>query len=253
MRALPIAIQVYSIREEAERDFTKTMQEVKKMGYDGVELAGLYGHTPEDIRDILKNIGLTPISAHVSYSEFMENIENTVNRYATIGCRFLAIPYLTEEYRYGHEKYQELLDNIPRIANACHQKEITLLYHNHDFEFKKTVNGGYVLDELFEQFSEEIIKTEIDTCWVKYSGIEPTDYIRKYSGRSPIIHLKDYTVDKTFNYRPLGHGIQDIPSILDEAIKAGTEWIVVEQDEHSERSALQNILISREYLKTLGW
>ena len=73
MRTLPIAIQVYSIREEAERDFTKTMQEVKKMGYDGVELAGLYGHTPEDIRDILKNIGLTPISAHVSYSESLCN------------------------------------------------------------------------------------------------------------------------------------------------------------------------------------
>ncbi|TAH70006.1 MAG: sugar phosphate isomerase/epimerase [Anaerolineaceae bacterium] len=223
------------------------------MGYDGVELAGLYGYTPEEIRDILNNIGLIPISAHVSYAEFMEDIEATVNRYATIGCKFLAIPYLTVEYRYRGEKYQELLKNIPLIANACQKKGITLLYHNHDFEFEKTERGNYVLDELFEQFSDEIIQTEIDTCWVKYAGVEPTGYIRKYSGRSPIIHLKDYAIDEKFDYRPLGHGIQDIPAILEEALKVGTEWIVVEQDNHSQRSPLENTLMSREYLKTLGW
>jgi sugar phosphate isomerase/epimerase len=253
MRTLPIAIQVYSARNEAEKDFKKTMQEIKEMGYDGVELAGLYGHSPEEIRDILNSIGLNPISAHVPYLEFMEDIEDTVNRYKTIGCRFLAIPYLTEEYRYGTANYQEFIDNIPLISKECNRNGITLLYHNHDFEFKKTQKGNFVLDELFEQFSDDIIKTEIDTCWVKYAGVEPTGYIRKYSGRSPIIHIKDYTLDDKFDYCPIGHGVQDIPAILEEAISAGTEWLVVEQDEHNVGSALQNILLSREYLKSLGW
>ena len=40
---LPIAIQVYSVREDAERDFTGTMKQIKYAGYEGVELAGLYG------------------------------------------------------------------------------------------------------------------------------------------------------------------------------------------------------------------
>lgn len=253
MRTLPIAIQVYSIRKEAEQDFKRTMQEIKSMGYDGVELAGLYGHKPEEIRDILNSIGLIPISAHVPYTEFMEDIEGTVNRYVTIGCKFLVIPYLLKEYRYGTENYQNFLDNIPLIANVCNKKGITLLYHNHDFEFERTERGNYVLDELFDRFSDDIIKTEIDTCWVNYSGVESTAYLRKYSGRIPIIHLKDFTVNDKFDYRPLGHGIQDVPAILTEAIDGGAEWIVVEQDEHSERSPLENIMISREYLKTLGW
>lgn len=253
MSKLPVAIQVYSIREEAEKDFAKTMEEIKDMEYDGVELAGLYGHTPEEVRDILKEIGLTPISAHVPYMEFMEGIEDTVDRYVTIGCRFLAIPYLTEDYRYGTENYKTFLDKIPLIARACNDKGITLLYHNHDFEFEKTKDGNYVLDELFGKFDKEIIQTEIDTCWVKVSGVDPIEYIRKYSGRSPIIHVKDFVKEDKFDYRPLGHGVQDVPAILEVALEAGAEWIVVEQDEHSENTPMENILTSRNYLKTLGW
>jgi sugar phosphate isomerase/epimerase len=71
MNKLPVAIQVYSVREVAEKDLKQTLQEIKNMGYDGVELAGLYGHTPEEVRDYLKEIGLVPISAHVPYSEFI--------------------------------------------------------------------------------------------------------------------------------------------------------------------------------------
>ena len=40
---LPVAAQVYSVREQAEADFGGTMQQLADMGYDGVELAGLYG------------------------------------------------------------------------------------------------------------------------------------------------------------------------------------------------------------------
>ncbi|MFR3483293.1 MAG: hypothetical protein ACLTXL_07250 [Clostridia bacterium] len=49
MKTLPVALQVFSVRDDAEKDFKGTMQRVKEMGYDGVELAGLYGHTAEQI------------------------------------------------------------------------------------------------------------------------------------------------------------------------------------------------------------
>ena len=37
---MKIGVQVYSVRDAAEKDFIGTMKEIKKMGYDGVELAG---------------------------------------------------------------------------------------------------------------------------------------------------------------------------------------------------------------------
>ena len=65
MLKLPIAVQVYSVREQAAADFDAAMGELARMGYDGVELAGLYGKSPEEIREILDRRGLKAVSAHV--------------------------------------------------------------------------------------------------------------------------------------------------------------------------------------------
>ncbi len=253
MKTLPVALQVYSVREDAEADFVKVMQDVKEMGYDGVELAGLYGHKPEEIRDILKNIGLIPISAHVPYQEIIENIEETIHKYTIIGCKFVAIPYLLEQDRYGSKSYEAFLKNIPAIAEACKKDDITLLYHNHDFEFKKTNEGKYVLDDLYQTFSKSQLQVELDTCWTKIAGEEPVAYMKKYAGRLPIVHLKDYSNSDPVEFCAVGHGLQDIPSILEQAVLGESQWVIVEQDSHTKYSAMEDARISREYLKGLGW
>jgi len=253
MKTLPIALQVYSIREDAEKDFVKAMLEVKYMGYDGVELAGLYGHSPEEIRDYLNEIGLIPISAHVPYQEFVRDLQGTVKNYATIGCSYLAIPYLLEEDRYGSESFKEMMNYIPIIAKACQKEGITLLYHNHDFEFLKTTEGEYILDYMYQTIPADELQVELDTCWVKVVGINPSEYMKKYAGRLPVVHLKDFNGATPLEFRALGQGVQDFPSILDEAIQGGCEWVVVEQDSHTQYSALEDVKISREYLKSLGW
>ena len=45
--ALPVALQLYSVRDELEADFEGTIAKVKEFGYDGVEFAGLYGKSAE--------------------------------------------------------------------------------------------------------------------------------------------------------------------------------------------------------------
>jgi sugar phosphate isomerase/epimerase len=253
MEKLPVALQVYSIRDDAANDFKKAMQEVKSMGYDGVELAGLYGHSPEEIRDILMEVGLTPISAHVPYQEFLEDMKVTAKRYGTIGCRYAAIPYLLEEYRYGTENFIEVMKNIPAISQACKEEGITLLYHNHDFEFQKTEDGRYVLDYMYGQFAEDVLQTEMDTCWINVAGLNPAEYLKIYTGRSPIVHLKDFVKEDKLEFRALGQGCQEFESILSSAISIGAEWVVAEQDWHYDNSAMEDARLSREYLRSLGW
>ena len=137
-KTLPIAVQVYSVREEAERDFAGTMKKLGEMGYDGVELAGLYGKSAEEIRDSIKAAGLTAISAHVSYDELAGDLEKTLQDYETIGCRYIVIPWLGEDRRFGAALYEETIKGIPVISEGCKKHGMTLLYHNHDFEFAKT-------------------------------------------------------------------------------------------------------------------
>ncbi len=253
MKTLPVALQVYSVREDAGNDFVKAMKEVKALGYDGVELAGLYGHTPEEIRDILKETGLIPISAHVPYAEFASDLAGTIKRYVTIGCRYVAIPYLNDTERYGTEFFRDFMKKLPEIALECKAAGLTLLYHNHDFEFLRTAEGEYVLDYIFRSVPSEDLKMELDICWTKYAGLDPAAYLHEYAGRCPVVHLKDYEAAESFEFRAVGYGVLDIPAVLKEAIAAGSEWVVVEQDYHPRHTALEDARLSREYLKQLGW
>ena len=141
MKRIPIAVQVYSVREEAETDFAGTMKKLAQMGYDGVELAGLYGKTAEEIKNVLDENNLTAVSAHVPVEELEKDMEGTLDIYASLGCKWIAIPWLGEDRRYGAEKYEETLQLIGKISEGCKKRGIQLLYHNHDFEFEKTPEG----------------------------------------------------------------------------------------------------------------
>ena len=59
----PIALQVYSVRDYAQKDLYGTLKQIKEMGYDGVEFAGLYGHSPAQVKEMLGGIGLQAVSA----------------------------------------------------------------------------------------------------------------------------------------------------------------------------------------------
>jgi len=270
--ALPVAVQLYSVRDDLSADMRATLKKVKEIGYDGVEFAGLCGNAPEDVKKMCEEIGLVPVSAHVPYVDMVANPE-ILKDYATIGCKYVAVPYLMPEHRPENDKFfSEVVPNIKMLGEKAREYGITLLYHNHDFEFIK-VDGKYALDILYEEVPAELLQTELDTCWVNVGGEVPADYIRKYAGRCPVVHLKDFYGEKSadmyeligiekkaptrpgnFEFRPVGSGLQDFPAILASAEESGAKWVVVEQDKASMGlTPMESITKSREYLKTLGY
>ena len=98
---LPIAIQLFSVRDEAAADMRGTLEKIKALGYEGVEFAGMYEYTPAQLKAMCSEIGLTPISAHVPYEAFMADLEGTVKAYSEIGCEYVVIPYLVDSLRPG--------------------------------------------------------------------------------------------------------------------------------------------------------
>lgn len=270
----PVALQLYSVRDEMEKDFEKTLAEVKKLGYDGVEFAGLFGKSAAEIKALLEKYELVPISAHVPYYDMLENPEAVLADYKEIGCKYIAVPYLTEECRPGTDGFADTVKGIDKIARAAKNLGLQLLYHNHDFEFVK-IDGKYALDVLYDTIPEEFLKTEIDTCWVNVAGENPAAYIEKYTGRAPVVHLKDFFMkdgakagqlykligieseeeeseEETFGFRPVGHGKQNFPEILASCEKAGAQWVVVEQDEPAlDKSTLECAKMSIDYVRSI--
>lgn len=270
---LPIALQLYSVRDELGKDFTGTLRKVKALGYDGVEFAGLYEHKPAEVRKILEESGLIPVSAHVPFIELAAEPVKLIGEYAEIGCKYIAIPYLMPEYRPGAEKFNEVIEGAKIIGKAAKNFGMTLLYHNHDFEFTR-IDGEYALDILYKSVSADLLQTELDTCWVNVAGEDPSAYLRKYAGRSPVVHLKDFVMPgkkpekmyeliglkdevekkdtEVFEFRPLGLGAQNFPKILKACADAGSSWVIVEQDAPSlGKSPLECAEVSINYLKSL--
>lgn len=270
---MKLGLQLYSVREDLENDFLGTLKKVKEIGYEGGELAGLYGKTAKEVKEAFKEADLIPISAHVAYQDLIPNIEETVKIYNEIGCKYIVIPYLPENLRYGTDKYPDVVCDIRKIGEVCAKFGITLLYHNHDFEFAKNEDGNYVLDVLYEEIPENILQTEIDTCWVNVAGENPCDYVRKYTGRAPVVHLKDFygeknknmykligidseekEVENTFEFRPLGYGKQDVQAVVDAAKDAGASWVIAEQDEPSMgKSRMECAEMSYKYMQTIKY
>lgn len=269
---LPVALQLFSVRDTFEKDPMGTLKQVKEIGYDGVEFAGLFGNDPKALRAELDTLGLRAISAHVPFKELCEDIDTVITNYKILGCDYIVIPWLDAKKSLTAETLPETIESVKKIGKALKDAGFTLLYHNHNFEFEK-MDGEYILDILYNKVDPSLLQTELDTCWVNVGGEDPTQYILKYSSRSPVVHLKDFVGggkeglfeligDETakmekkkeeFDFRPVGYGVQNFPSILDAAVKAGAKWVVVEQDRSTERAPLEAVKMSKEYLATLGW
>ncbi len=266
MKKLPVGYQMYSAREDARKDLKGICQKLKAMGYDGVEFAGFYGRSAGEIKAILTETGLQAVSSHVPVDSFEQDLFGTLAYHEAIGCRYIAIPSLKSEQRPGAPGFADVIRQITRWGRLCREAGIQLLYHNHDFEFV-TVSGVYGLDFLYDAVDPDLLKTEIDVCWVKYAGVDPADYVRKYAGRAPLVHMKDYVGKKgegtpyaligqtaqadrdvPFEFRPLGHGCQDIKAVTEAAIDAGAEWLIVEQDDWYSRSPME---LAKESIDTL--
>lgn len=135
-------------------------------------------------------------------------------------------------------------------------------------------DGSFGFDDIYTQVPATALQAEPDTCWIKVAGQNPADYVKKYTGRCPIVHLKDFikkgspknlykligieTEEQTeeggvFEFRPVGFGQQLWEPILTASLEAGAGWVIVEQDEHYDLPSLEAARRSREYLKILGW
>lgn len=269
MKQFPIAIQVYSVRDAAEEDFLQTMKEIKAMGYDGVELAGTYGMTVPQAKAILDEVGLTLVSAHVGADLMWDDA--LMADYAATGMQYIAIPWFHKPT--DSASLAENIEKIRVLGERCKSFGLQMGYHNHDFELEEIEEEGRcALEAYYEEIPADILQTQLDLCWVKVGGKEPAEFLRRFPGRAPTVHVKDYAGGKTdkmyalidcddaeasqaateFQLRPVGYGCQDVKSLLEAAEAVGAQWIIVEQDEPSMGlSRMQCAEKSIQYLKSL--
>lgn len=234
-----IAYQLYSARDIFDDNVIPVLKKLKEFGYDGVEPAGFYGLPTDYFRGVCDAVGLEIMSIHLSFWTLTENLDDTVRFLKSLGCRRAAIPGAFDLF-IGNERYPYFLKNFSALGKRLHEEGIDLMYHNHGYEFE-LCNGDTALDVLYNSLDPEYVKAEIDCGFATYKGQDVPALIKRYKGRAPVLHLKDFNFNEgipddfsTFAC-PVGEGALDLPEILKAATFAGTEWLVVEQDSQSWR------------------
>jgi sugar phosphate isomerase/epimerase len=247
MKNIPVAVQMFTLREECEKDFAGTLKKVADLGFDGVEFAGYGGLSVQEVKGLLDELGLKAAASHVPLDQLQNNLVQVIEDQKTLGSKYVVCPFLLPDQR-TEEHYQALITFLGQAGEACHRAGITLCYHNHDFELERLKDGRMALEAIFDDTNPSHVQTELDVYWLTKAGENPTDWINRYKGRTPLVHLKDMTTDDEQFFAELGTGGVDIEAVLAKGEETNVEWWVVEQDV-SRRTPLESIKISLNYLK----
>jgi sugar phosphate isomerase/epimerase len=247
---IPIALQLYTVRDETAQDMAGTLAQVAEMGYAGVELAGYGGMTADDLRAQLDALGLRVAGSHVALARLEGELPQVLAECHALGVTQLVCPVLPADQRSvtGFTALAETLNSVGKVAQA---EGITLCYHNHAFEWETTINGMAAYDWLADNTDAANVQLEPDVYWLIKAGQDPAMYLRRYSDRVPLVHLKDITKDERATFAPVGEGSVDFAPIFAAAEQAGAQWYIVEQD-RADGSAIDAARASLTNLRALG-
>jgi sugar phosphate isomerase/epimerase len=249
MSVIPVALQLYTVRDELAKDFVGTIEQVAEIGYKSVELAGTDNLTAGELKALLDRVDVTTVGPHTSLTQLAQDLDRVLDYFAEVGCPYITCPYMPEEYR-PPEEFSATCELLNRIGEGCRERGFQFCYHNHAFEFETMVGDQMLFDALYDKTDPELVKGEVDIYWVQYAGYNPAEVIARRPERFPLIHLKDMTPGEP-TFAEVGEGILDLPSVFTASESSGAAWYIVEQD-RCQRPSLQSARISFDNLHRMG-
>lgn len=249
-----LGIQLYSVRDRSEKDFLATIKEIADIGYKNVELAGTYGHSPSVVRRALADAGLNAPSAHIGLNMnepdgVWDNLKKNIEFAQELGLKNFIVPWYPLGDNPTQDDVAKFIDTIGKAAALVTEAGLGFGYHNHAFEFKD-VGGKLIIDQLFDAVPANRLFAEFDLGWVKVAGQDPAAYVKKYAGRLPFVHAKDFKADGTDT--EIGKGSVDWDSALAACEETGVQYVIVEQERY-DVSSLESAKLNFEWFKSRGW
>jgi len=247
-----IGAQLYTLREftQTPADVATTLKKVSAMGYEAVQVSGFGPIDKQELRGILDGEGLECAATHVGFGDMRDDFDRVVDEHNVLGCKYPAIGGMPGEYREDEAGVRRFAKDASEVAAKFKERGMTFGYHNHSWELQK-YGDRLVLQILMDECSPDVT-FEIDTYWIQHGGGCPEAWVRKASGRIPLLHLKDMAMlDGEQIMAEVGEGNLDWPGILAAAKDAGTVWYLVEQDV-CRRDPFESLAISLKNLNAMG-
>jgi len=265
-----LGIQLYSVRDEMKKDPLDTLKQLAAMGYKNVEHASyverkFYGYSAAEFKKVLNDLGLQMPSGHTVMSDkhwdkatndFTDEWKQTVEDAATVGQKYVISPWLDESLRKNYDDLISFLNVFNKSGELCKKSGLKFGYHNHNFEFKYSLNGKKLYDIILEHTDPALVIQQMDIGNMYGAGGRALDIIKKYPGRFESMHVKDEIkaakkgeMDEDYESTILGKGLLPVKEIVELARKSGgTTEFIIEQESYQGKTPLE---CSKEDLKIM--
>jgi len=245
-------IQLYSLRDDMPKDPKGILKQVADFGYTQIEgyeggQGMFWGMSNKDFKMYLDDIGLQMVSSHC---DVRKDFEQKVDQAAEIGVDYLICPYVGPQK--SMDDWKKITDMFNDCGEKCRKGGIKFAYHNHAYSFK-AFSGMIPHDYIMDNTDPENVLHEMDIYWVVTGGADPKEYLKKYSGRFTLCHVKDRMKDAEEDFAScnLGTGVIDFPSILKVAKENGMKYFIAEQEKYDQGTPLECMQAGAEYMKKL--
>lgn len=229
--SIMLSVQSFCLKDALGADLPGTIRRLHEIGYDSFEPLLVFdekqGKKPANLfsferlaqlKPILDSYGMAIPTAHagIGYGNF-----------------FMPTPKIISSMRRAHEEYgisrfvvggmfttargaRKWAKVCSDVAEAIHPFGCTIVYHNHDVEFKQILVGGRTLTAMdyFMELVSPLVMLQPDIGWVS-NAVDEVEYVKQNADRIVSIHLKDlkdgsnaYTAKNmpTEMFTPIGEG-----------------------------------------------
>lgn len=245
MDRIKIGVGTYIVREDAGADLFGTLRRLKQIGYDGAELLGFFGASPEALHGMLETLDFEALGDHVPVGDFLSDPERILADHLAIGCRRVTLSCPKE--RVEGEAFSALAEEYAAAAEKCLAAGVIPMYHNHDYDMRgEAPFAARVLDAV------PALRFEPDVGWMVVAGADPAWALDRYRDRTPVVHLKDVLLtDGGFYFRPTGYGSVNTPKLMPLILACRPDWLMVDHDLAYGRDRYDDLALSCRYVKAL--
>jgi len=254
LSTMKLGVQLYTLRDFAKtlEGFAQTLARVADIGYTTVQVSGTCAYDPDWLAAELKKNGLTCPSTHFSPDRIAEDPAKVVEEHGRFGCKMIGLGSAPGIFEPETFDFDGFVARFGPAAKIIRQAGGRLGYHNHQHEFAK-VRGKLMLEHLAETFAKDDLTFILDTYWVQYAGGDPAAWIDRLAGRVHCVHLKDMSITNgQQRVAAVGDGNLNFDTVLAACARAGTEQLMVEQDECYGEDPFECLKRSYAYLRGQG-
>lgn len=236
-----VGVQLYTVRNVILNDPAQVLNTIEEIGYREAELVWA---SIDKIWADLKKTKLKPVSIHMDSQLFSagskSQLEAALHKAKEHGFEYVVYPAVPRPDRQsGADFFKRMAQTLGEAGTQCRKLGMQFCYHNHAFDFQP-LGSTAPLEILMNGTSPDVLALEADVFWVSVAGHDPVKFLNQYSGRIPMLHLKNKMegMPVQFNenvpanaFREVGKGSLDVAAILRAAKKIGTKHFFVEQDQ----------------------